>query len=394
MQDFRIQPSTVDERESMYEDLIEILTVGFVAHSVTVGGVPLSLRSLNSTDLYLLRHRCGMRTSQRTWDSWLLAQSIWMFDGQIVLEDPSASFDVYEMCKDLPKEAQNVLLHVMKLLTIRLNQAIELTESYSYEAESRFLWRSYGHKILERGGIPGAPRIGWSTVHRIWASYNVNEDMREDWMSRWTQTKLIASTQAPKGIKKLNNADEEALNRETRRRQSVQDKAYYKIVENIDLDIPLGGDGRYQDIRMAVTEEELTEEMRRARAGEKDEHDLVVDFYKRKVRDRIENERRHQRERVERIEREMVAAGVDEPAFRPMLMSGEDIARQLAQKSTRTTVYSNQSNELYNKYLQKDPVVGTVSVPKDGTPTATPMSSGEGTLQEQVARRKPTLGND
>jgi len=397
VEQFRIQPSTAEQRQSIYEDLQEILTVGFLSHSVSVSGVPVALRSLNPSDLYLMRHRAGPRTSTHTWNSWFLAHGVWMIGGQIILEDPSAAFEVYEMCSRLPKAAMSELMHLMSQLLLRSNKAVEMVESFCYENESRFLWRSYGHAILERSGVPGVERLGWSTIHRLWASFNTNEDVREEWMSRWTHTKLLASTQAPKGIKKLNSADEQALENENRRRQSIHDKAYYKVTKGIDLDIPQGGDGRYQDIRMAVTTQELEEEMRRVRAGEKDKHDQVVDFYKRRVRERIEKERADQRKRVARIEREMAAAGVNEPALRPMLMSGEDVAQQLARKHSTRVIYGNQANELYDRYLKDEPILGTVAVPKGGMPTAMPAEKAEQlgrTLQEQVAARKPTFGGN
>lgn len=392
-QPVRIKPSTPEDRQGIYQDVIESLTVGFLAQSVSVGGVPLSLRTLNTSDFYLNRHRCGPGHTMSQWNNWILATAVWMLDGQVLLEDPGSAYEVYRMCSALPWQAKLTLLGVLKDLMIRLNEAVQITEAFCYERESRVLWKTVGQDAPKRAGIPGVDRLGMSTPLRIWTAYNISEDSREQWLSDWTRTKLLASTQAPKGIKKLNASDEAAMQQEDRRRQSVLDRAYYKVAKGIDLDVPEGGDGRYQDIRMAVTPEELEDEMRKVRAGEKDQHDLVVDFYKKKVRDRIEKERESQRKRVERVEREMEAAGVNEPALRPMLMSGEDVQRQLERKHV-TRVYSdNKGNALYDKYIKEEPVVGSVSVPKDGLPVAMPTkpSDGSSTLQEQVEQRKPTL---
>lgn len=372
----------------MYEDVHEILAVGFLAHPVTIADVPVSLRSLNPADFYLARHRCGPAHSVSLWNNWLLASAVWMFDGQILLEDPNASYEVYRVCSNLPFQAKRTLLSVLKSLMIRVNKVVEITEAFCYEKESRVLWHSLGPRSIEFSGVPGAERVGISTPQRIWRLFNESEDERERWLGDWTRTKLLASTQAPKGIKKLNASDDEALQREERRRQSVMDKAYYKVVKGIDLDIPTGGSGRYQDIRMAVTEEELEEEMKKVRAGVKDQHDLIVDFYKRKVRERIEKERAEQRRRVEETERAMAKAGVNEP-LRPMLMSGEEVQQQLSRRQIKRVIYGSKGDSLYDKYVKEDPIVGQVQTSRDGIPVAVPESGPS--LQAKVAARKPTV---
>lgn len=384
----QIEPSTPEQRKPMYEDLAEILQYSFLAKSVVVGDVVICLRSLLPADYHLLKLRAGPYGSVLDWNFWHLATCIWMVDGQILLEDQQATSEMRSLCKSLPVSVQRELLHVARSLMKRANAAIDLVEAYCYENDSRFLWAGFQDEIHIRNGIPGTEKLGVSPVQQMWFAFNRHEDEREASLEAWARVKLLAATQSPKGIKKLNQADKNAFEEEKRRRQRVQDTTYYKVMHGIDLDVQGTGSMRFQEIRAAATEADLIEEMRKVRAGEKDQHDLIVDAWKQKVKERVEAEREARKRRVEEIQQRLDEEGAKEPSLRPLMMSSEEIEKRMSRGKTAQVYHGPKGDYLYDKYLATGTPVGSVHS-KDGVPV--PDNETRVPLQERVKNRKPTL---
>ena len=101
-----------ERRRPIYTDVEALLSPGFLSHSMAVSGVSLAMRSLSPGDAFLLRHRVGTKHTDREWRDWVLASSIWMVDGQPLLEDPHATHRVYRSIRALPRRVSDILFSV------------------------------------------------------------------------------------------------------------------------------------------------------------------------------------------------------------------------------------------------------------------------------------------
>jgi len=364
----------------MYDDVRQLLNPGFLTNSVKVDDILLSLRTFNRADYFLLSNRAGAES--RDVLDWIVASAVWMVDGQPVLEDPSAVYQICQTSKRFPKVIKSDLLLVIENLRERMSKAMTYLESFLYEEESRFLWRIYGTRINTATGVPGGERLGLNFLQESWIAYNEVEDQREQFQQKWLQAKLIASTMAPKGIKKLNNSDQAAQRQLDEQREEAQTQAYYQWIGREDLVRKTdSAGGVYTERYSARTVEDLQEEYRKWCLGIKDEHDLIVEDYKAKIRAKIESERRKRQERIELVERTLEAEGLKEPSLRPLLRDVEPLSLRTVRGKR---VYADKKEHLYDRYLKHEAKPGTIEM-RQGIPVSIPQDS----LQEQVASRKP-----
>jgi len=381
-----LERTTPEQRSSLYDDVRELLTPGFLSESVSINGTRLAVRSLSAADFYLLKHRAGsLDFTKAEVQHWYLATAVWMVGGQPILEDPQATPEIYEVVKDLPVGVLNELVYVTGRLQKRMEKAIGRVRAFNFESESRFLWAAFGDNPHGKSGVPGAGRLGLNPLHRMWIGFNRAEDEREQFQVEWMQTKLIAATQSPKGVKKLNQSDQAAQEREKQRRQAIMDAAFYESQgHTVDLKEVTKG-GQFGGIKLAVTPEELEDEFRRWKAGIKDDHDRVVDYYKAKVAQRVEAERAEQRARIEAAQRAAEAEGFAEPSLRPLAMDAEEIRARFRTGGTSKVYYGTKANSLYERYIANEPEAGAI-VMRGGQPVSVPESEAA-PLNDQVRQR-------
>ena len=218
--------TTSEQREPLYADIEALLLPGFLSHPVVVHGTPLCLRTLGPGDIFALKAR--MTAPDADWRVWTSASAIWMIDGINLLDEPGATPRIAGIIRGLPRSTQEILFTISVGLFTRQNKASRGMESFCYEDQSRFRWRSLGGApIVTQAGIPGVERIGTNHVQRMWSAFNAFEDQREQSDSMWEGFKLSASAMAPKGIQKIDAKDKERRRKEKDRRQTVQDYFYY-----------------------------------------------------------------------------------------------------------------------------------------------------------------------
>jgi len=381
----RLKRTSPEERTHLYDDVRSLLVPGFLTESIAIGDTRVSVRSLTRGDYYMLEQRAGsLDFDKPEVRHWFLATSIWMVAGQSVLEDPQAMLEIYKTVSALPLGAQGEILRAIGGLQTRTDEAVQRIRAFNFEAESRLMWSIYGDRVMERSPVPGAARLGFNPIHRMWVGFNKMEDSREAFQLDWVQTKLIAATQSPKGIKKLNASDQQANDRELARRQAVMDAVYYKTLGH-EIDIKAVSSRGPSGIKTAVTAEELEAEMQRWRAGEKDDHDRVVDGYKRRIAERIEREKYEQQLRIEAAQRAALTGGHREASLQPLTMDAAQLASKFRTQGTSQVVYGSKANSLYERYIEHEAEPGTIVV-RGGRPVALPEDKAV-SLQEQVRRR-------
>ena len=387
--------TTPEQRQPLYEDIETLITVGFLPHTVAVGGEQFVLRSLGPGDHNLLRIRAEQ--SHLSWQSWAVATSIWMVNGHVLLDEPAHIPGLAQKFQALPERGRSILFGVVLGLFRRQDRAVQGVEAYCYENLSRFRWKSFGAGLPPNySGIPGVDALGMNYVQRMWVFYNEAEDRRQVEEAQWEGLKFTASTQSPKGVKKVDQKDRQRWQAELDRRQSIQDRFFYRAKGMLKAE----EDGAQQDLDAlslpSKSPDQLQEEMRRWVAGEDDWHDRVVNEYKSRVTARHEAEQEERRRRAALLRKrlEHQEADGDLPTTPLIGYTQEQLAALLEKRSpgapgARRVIQGSQFGKqahLYERYLKRQASSGLL------TPE---LEVKEGTdLTDEIAGRSVPFSSD
>ena len=390
---------TSQKRRVLYADVEELIERGFLAHKVQVGSLSISLRSLLPVDTFMLSHRVGYHAGDLEWKTWTVASTVWMINGTCLLDERDSASKVYQIVSNLPRRVVDTLFTVVLGLYNRTSTALMRTEAYCYEPYSRVVWKMAGRDLpTKNGGIPGIEKLGANHVQKMWMAFNLTEDDREQLMQEWAAAKLVASAQAPKGIRKLNESDRRLQEQENHRRKEVIDKMVQTVLFG-DVEEPPQEKWRVRvqgqvvevpAVKAARTADELQEEFRAWVAGEKDWHDIIVDTYKARIRAKFESERKAREEALSEVQREVGVSGnthlvgytLDQiREIRPDLISPRASQRKVVENGAPAVVYQ--------KWLASDPNPGRLQADQHGV-WETPLPPKK-PLHDQVAERKPSL---
>ena len=395
--------TTVEQRSRFYEDVESMLSPGFLSHQVLVSGVRLQLRSLSNGDLFMLRART-LGCDSREWRVWAIASAIWMINGQMVLGQDTVIPFLADKLRMLPDLVLNILFTTLLGLWVRMGEAISATEFYNYESLSRYKWISQKGQRLT-SGVPGADSLGLNTVQRIWGVFNEMEDTRRTDESSWEGFKLVASSNAPKAITKIDEKDRQRKTSEMEMREKRLDEFYY--IQLGVLEPSQDGSGSIlSSHRMASKSvEDLEEEMRRWVTGDGDIHDRTVEAYKENIRARHEAEeavKASQRAALE-AERARQYREAEEDSFQPkplLALTGEQLQRMLQDRGSQGMPgvsfipKAPQAEKLYARHIAQNAVsTGNLRV-ADGRvvdPEFQPDTDIR-TLNELIQQRKPSFG--
>lgn len=296
----RLPETTLEQRFPFYREIEQLLSPGFLSFPVCVEDTELCLRSPSPGDIFLLRSRVGVKVTERKWKLWALASLTWMVNGVLYLGDPNSPALLKEkIYSKLPKTVLNNLFSSLMTLFSSIEKNLFGVQAYCFEDSSRFLWnQTRGHLLSSEtaSGIPGTSRLGLNTVQRMWTAYNQVEDLRQQDYLDMSKAVFIASAFSPKGAKQFNAKEKIRREREDIRRQEEKDRFYYRQIGVLDDEKALS-DGRQWAVR-SKSPEDLVGEFKSWVGGEKDEHDLVVEEYKRNLLAAFEEEKMERREKI------------------------------------------------------------------------------------------------
>lgn len=393
--------TTTEQRHRFYEDVELLLQPGFLTHSVVVGGVRLHLRSLGTGDLFMLRARTEGANNYE-WHLWVVASAVWMIDGRAVLGQDEVVPFLADYLRKIPRIALDILFTVVLGLWVRLSDAVEAVEVYCFELASRYKWKTMGAPGLQLSGVPGAAALGLNAVQRIWVAYNEMEDTKRGEETAWEGFKLVASSNAPKAIKKLDTRDSRRREREKTEREQRLDLFYYWKLGVVDKKgLVEGTDGSMHRIQGTKSVEDLEEEMRRWVTEDYDLHDRIVAEYKAKIRAKHEQEQVEREARRQELQRKREELGWESGTFRPqplVAMTAEQLQVLLSQRGPGVPGVAfipaePTSDRLYQKYLEEGPDAGGLAVVggKIVDPSANPQTDTR-TLNELIKGRNPAFG--
>lgn len=271
--------TTPEQRAALFEDAEALITTGFLSTSVRVGQSRIALRTLHPWDVSLLRIRSEGRCDE-DWKLRAVASAIWLVGDEVLLGDPAASRACISMVGQMPSTLVFRLFGAVLGLFAAQTAVQEAIGVFVYEQRSRDLWKMLGEQPWLASGMPNAAAMGSNWTQRWWAAYNRVEDERLRIESQWDGFKLAASAQAPQAVRKIDEKDRSARDREVERRQGVLDQYYWYKAGVVDREGYLRGTARWalgaRPIMAPKTSEELAREYQNWVDGKMDDHDRVV----------------------------------------------------------------------------------------------------------------------
>ena len=310
----RLPPTSAEQRLEYLKDTQSLISPGFLAERVVVGGVSICFRSPHPSDYFILSY--AFHSEDKEWSVALIARMVWMVDGYVFFSDPKTEYEIRDLLHSLPKAVFNKLFQVCAALIKRMVEARSHLLYYLFESSSRDLWRGIGKRTPNADiltGISGLEKIGLNASQRIWVAWNQAEDQRDRDEYDWQLTKQNIAPHAPKAIEKMNKQEKQREETRQRDRQKKQDEWYYKATGVLDANgkiivketgeevDPYAGD----QVSMAYTSDELAEEMRRWVVGEQDWHDKVIAEYKANIKQKMLDERMERDKRLAEAQLEM-----------------------------------------------------------------------------------------
>ena len=393
--------TTVEQRTGCYEDVERLLSPGFLTLPIQVGDTVLHLRSLCPGDLFLLRARAALG-QDTDWHLWTVASALWMIDGVSLLGKDESIPHIRNFLRDrIRPNVLNLLFYQVLGFFARVDRAIEATTAYCYEHTSRYRWRTSQRGGLLFRGVPGGERLGTNVVQSIWLAFNEVEDQRVADENQWELFKFIASTNAPKAVKKIDAGDKQRRQSEEARRQAALDRYYYFYHGVIDASGYRKGaaeDALGARVEGPKSVEELEDEMKRWVSGDQDEHDRIIAAYKDGIRQRQRQAKEEQEQRRlafqaerDRMEREAPMRGPQ-----PLVgLTAEQLQRVLSERQPGLSTVrwipegpaGGEANYIHDNWLAPQESTGVLQL-RDGHLVA------PGANPEQDVKRLSALVDD
>jgi hypothetical protein len=388
-----------DRRRPLYKDVEDLITPGFLTHTLVVDGVSIVFRSLDGSRTIPMLHRLDAAQGL-DWKRWYIATSVWMIDGFLVDGTPrgnDAYYVFHTWAKNLRYEWVEALFPIIVGIRNRVGRALKIVEAYACEKFSRSLWHT-------KPSLNTEPTL----IQRLWVAHNSGQDDFEAENTKWSHTTSIVGSMSGKGAKSLRQSTEKwEQRREDRRRRVIEDAVNWIIQgersEQAPIFLKVGGiEYEVPKIHASQTVDEMQEELMRAMRGEKDYHDMVMDAHKaQRLAAKREREQKRKAALRDALADRMQAGLSGETA---LVGYTADQLRELnpgalQNRTTRADPAAPQDSDS-DRYLMPEIRPGWIGL--QGTPEAAdPVApenppgdggdTGGGSLQDKISRRKPTL---
>lgn len=364
-----LPPSTYEQRNLFYSDVEQLISPGFLTHRISVKNQRCVIRSLGPGDLTLFHQRTD-GTKEYELKAWAIASSLWLVNGFSLLGEKNLDAYLYEDILQFPKALIDAIFLVVLQLFDRQSQATEALEPFLYEERSRSIWRMHNGSFGALTGILGTEAIGTNYIQRVWIAYNDVEDYRNKLERQWDGYRFIASAHAPKGVQKIEQKEAQQKETEQKRKQAIQDCFFYYKLGLLDKDgyvksISRDHIGSY---RGSKTPDQLQQEFQNWVSGEMDEHDRIVEEYKKTLLIKKEQADKNQQEKLKLLQEEYSERGLgmqDQPLVGYSLDQIEDFTKDVPGSRWVPGEGYHQSQFIQN-YLNTPQKAGNLVQSEDG----------------------------
>jgi len=209
-----------------------------------------------------------------------IALSIFMWNGHNFLVDRGSHFpEIVDFIKDIPSVLFDKMVKEYQILALRYMTTARDLVGYSLLQASRTAWCARRGACMNAPnftGIEGTGSLPLNDIQETWCLYNHLADVKGLDDVAWNNIKQVLVHLNPKNSRNIQNAD--------RQRQKAQEDLKKKYID----EAPVETEGNI--VRVKQSDEELIRQLQRAKRGEKDLHDLIVEKSERELLERLRAE--------------------------------------------------------------------------------------------------------
>ena len=332
-----------DSKLNKYQDLEDLLFKGFIPFKINVNGLNLVLKTVNEYEYSKIKLMSGLESDPRYsvfFNINLLFYSIFMVDGINILNVREDHYcDIIDEIKKFPSPFFRVLFSLLEELAKRQNNCSNQVEQYSLGGDSRYNWETRKKYLINSSSlttIPGTDLLGLSQYQRYWSALNLREDKKESFEQQYGLFKFLASFQDPKSVKKIDAQDKAKKEEDDKRKERL------RVIGTEEEIQYLSGH--------ADTREGIVKELERQISGDKDQHDLFIESYEKKIRKEMLM-RMHEMSKVrENRKKEMEDMGEEVRSISKTEL--EERIKRIKEKKERNMASYDSTSEQNSKFYQ------------------------------------------
>lgn len=272
-------------RDQGYQALSDLIQKGFLTTALDIEGKSLVLKTVNEKEYQLVRMLAGIRGEEGydlKFNLYFLAFSLFIVDGDYVLGSREEKISTLkDFVLGFPDRFSNRILKELSEMRNKAYDALKFIEGYSYTNESRIVWRilcGNPPNLDAYTGIPGTGQIGLNVHQESWVNINRVLDTEEEHEEAFSNALFVASSNSPKGAKQVRAKHDAQLNAMEEHRKNLSLIGYAEAKQ-----------WRPEGWAASVdTAEELVAELERQMSGVKDKHDIFMENYFKKMREKAE----------------------------------------------------------------------------------------------------------
>jgi len=333
--------------EEAYDIIERIVVNGFLTAEMRIEGSYVVMKNMTDREFFMLDL---FRDSSNFNDDIVCKLSFctYSIDGNSFL---TRREEVVPVLMDLYKGASISILASMNMavrgISERYYEVLEYLEGFCYTDRSRYLW-----KVYKEGGlfvVPGSAVTGLNAVQENWAIVNRQLDSEEEYEREFNLALMVASSFNGKGARVIGRNFETSKNEAAELRKEIARHGYNrKRVEQEKKQAEWTAPLR--------SREDLVRELYRQMRGEKDKHDLFMDKWMQKQRDKAEQIKRRALERSKELQRrrmEMPDLDIDKEESRAA--TPEEISKLPGMSKSYVTRYisSGQEDDMKDRFIKK-----------------------------------------
>lgn len=288
--------------QKAYRVLYDTVSRGFDTVGVSYGSLSINFKTLTPHERDMIAFY-SLGRGLDYYRSCRLAFSVFTLNGEnMLLNRESHIKNLTDFFYSTPKDLFEVYEEVTYRLQRRLERYSMLSEGFSYSPRARYLWKERRGQPLPKEdltGIAGTNALGKSHISEVWSLINMALDTEEEESREINRVMFLASSNNPKGVKKIRaNMDTQNEMKENERKSLIEfgSEAHKRIIKHQNMSAD-------QWSSELLTVEDIVEELERQMHGVKDKHDLFMEDYFEKVRLEKEKEKEERQKQLEELRR-------------------------------------------------------------------------------------------
>lgn len=273
-----------------YNNIEDIIAKGFLSELLEYEGIKIVLKNITDKEFNMLPYFSGSESEHNVF--YKLAFATYMINGVNYIKNRSSNVEeLANFYRDVPSPFLSVLLEVLEDLHLNYLESSRFLEGFSYTNKSRNLWKSISNNlfVINPYGIEGIESLGINSVQENWVIINKQLDAEESYKVQFNLSILVASSFNGKGAKSISNNFEA-------RQKDIEE--YRETISKYGYDKKRVEEERNSEWSPQLrTREDLVHELEKQMRGEKDKHDLFMEEWYARQRQRSEEAKRNALER-------------------------------------------------------------------------------------------------